>query len=301
MSGGGLMSGEFFSALCALLWAIAIILFRKSGEYVPPVALNVFKNAVAAVLFPLTMLLFSVPLCPDAATLTDWMVLLFSGAIGIGVADTLMFASLNRIGAGRSAIVESGYSPVVILCSSIYLHEPLSPSLGVAVMLMVGAILVGVWHPARRVQQERRSAELRKGMVYGVLALLLMAMGVVVAKPVLGHVDAWWASAVRLFGGIGVLAVHGLIPSHRAQVARCFRPSRVWMVTVPAAIFGSYLAMFFWILGMKYTYTTVASVLNQLSTIFVLVLATIFLREPLTRRKIVAVSMGIAGAVVAVT
>ena len=105
------MSGEFFSTFCAVLWAVAIILYRKCGERVPPVALNVFKNTIAAVLFPLTMIVLGIPLFPSESTLTDWAVLLLSGAIGIGIADTCLFASLNRIGAGRSAIVESGYSP----------------------------------------------------------------------------------------------------------------------------------------------------------------------------------------------
>lgn len=293
------MSGEFFSALCALLWAVAIILFRKSGEFVPPVALNVFKNTIATVLFPITMLLLGIPMFPDEATLTDWFVLLLSGAIGIGIADTFLFASLNRIGAGRSAIVESGYSPFVILCSFFYLREPVSATLLVAMVLMVGAIIIGVWNPEKRFA-DRNRRELRRGVMLGVTALILMAIGVVIAKPVLGHTDAWWASAVRLFGGMGVLVVHGAFPRHRREVRRCFTPNRAWRVTVPAAIIGSYLAMFFWLLGMKYTETTTASVLNQLSTIFVIVLATIFLREKLTPRKVVAITMGFAGAVVAI-
>lgn len=294
------MSGEFFSALCALLWAVAIILFRKSGEFVPPVALNVFKNTIATVLFPITMLLLGIPMFPAEATITDWFVLLLSGAIGIGIADTFLFASLNRIGAGRSAIVESGYSPFVILCSFFYLREPVSATLLVAMVLMVGAIVIGVWNPETRFSDKNRR-ELRLGVMLGVTALILMAIGVVIAKPVLGHTDAWWASAVRLFGGMGVLVVHGAFPRHRREVRRCFTPNSAWRVTVPAAIIGSYLAMFFWLLGMKYTETTTASVLNQLSTIFVIVLATIFLREKLTPRKVVAVTMGFAGAVVAIT
>jgi drug/metabolite transporter (DMT)-like permease len=293
-------SGELFSGICALLWAVAIILFRKSGEQVPPVPLNVFKNTLATILFPLTMVVLGVPLCPAESTAADWLLLLLSGAIGIGIADTCLFASLNRIGAGRNAIVESGYSPCVILCSSLFLHEPVSATLLLAVALMVCAIIVGAWNPDRR-GPPRLAGEIRQGVLLGIAALVLMAIGVVLAKPVIVGADAWWASAVRLFGGMGVLVVHGALPKHRPGVKRCFTPNRLWLVTVPAAIIGSYLAMFFWILGMKHTYTTTASVLNQLSTIFVLALATVFLREPLTRRKLLAISLGFVGAIIAVT
>jgi drug/metabolite transporter (DMT)-like permease len=61
---------------------------------------------------------------------------------------------------------------------------------------------------------------------------------------------------------------------------------------MPAAVIGTYLALLFWIMGMKYTYTTIASVLNQMSVIFMLIFATLFLREPLTWRKVVAIGLG---------
>ena len=295
-----LSSGEFFSTFWALLWAVAVILFRKSGEQVAPVPLNVFKNTIATVLFPITMVLLGIPIFPAGVSLSTWVVLLVSGALGIGVADTLLFASLNRLGAGRSAIVESGYSPLVILCSIMYLHEPVRPTLLLAVALMLSAIFLGAWHPDRTEERKVRK-EVRAGVLYGVLAMILMAIGVVLAKPVLEHTDPWWATAVRLWGGMAILAVHGAMPRHRREVLECFRPSKLWKVTVPAAVVGSYLAMFFWILGMKHTLTTTASVLNQTSSIFCLILATVFLREPLTRRRLAAMAVGFTGAIVAVT
>ena len=38
-----------------------------------------------------------------------------SGALGIGVADTMFFECLERLGASKTAVVECLYSPVVIL------------------------------------------------------------------------------------------------------------------------------------------------------------------------------------------
>ena len=46
-----------------------------------------------------------------------------------------------------------------------------------------------------------------------------------------------------------------------------------------------------------YTQTNIASVLNQTSIPFVFLLAAIFLKEALTRRKTIAILMGFAGAV----
>jgi len=58
------------------------------------------------------------------------------------------------------------------------------------------------------------------------------------------------------------------------------------------------MALIAWITGMKYTLTGIASILNQTSTVFILLFATLFLREPFTRRKLIALVLAITGIVV---
>ena len=118
-------------------------------------------------------------------------------------------------------------------------------------------------------------------------------------KPVLDRSDPWWVTTVRMVSGTAFLAVIVACSSRRREFLRVFRPSSLWKVTVPASVIGAYLAVFFWIAGMKYTETTTASVLNQSSIIFVLFLATIFLKERLTVRKLLAICLGFAGGVIA--
>ncbi len=289
-------AGEIYSTVCALLWAISIIYFKKSGEQLGPVPLNFFKNTVALLLFVITLPLLGVAFFPADQNLWDWIALLLSGVIGIGIADTVFFASLNRLGAGRSAVVDCLYSPFIILCSFLYLDERMGPALWLALALMITGILIGTWKP-EPMEDARMSRRLHQGVALGAISMFLMAVGIVTAKPVLNHADPIWASMVRLLGGVAFLALLALRKTHRAEVRRCFRPGPLWKVTMPAAVIGGYLAMILWISGMKYTDTTIAGVLNQLSTIFVLILATVWLREPLTLRRVIAIILGFGGAV----
>jgi len=292
-------AGEFYSTLCALLWAIGVLLFKKSGERVAPVPLNMFKDTVALLLFAISMLVAGVPLYPAGTTSSDVIVLAISGVLGIGIADSLFFASLNRLGAGRSAIVDCLYSPFIILGSFLYLHEPIGPAVLLGMLLMIAAILTGVWNPERG-ENERARRSIHLGALLGMFSMALMAVGIVMAKPVLDRSDPLWATTVRLAGGWIFLFLQCSRKRYRAQALACFRPSRDWSYTVSSAVVGSYLAMFFWVAGMKYTYTTLASVLNQLSTIFVVMLSAVFLREPLTWRRLLAMVLGFGGAVIAI-
>jgi drug/metabolite transporter (DMT)-like permease len=54
-----------------------------------------------------------------------------------------------------------------------------------------------------------------------------------------------------------------------------------------------------WTGGMRYAKASVAAVLNQLNTIFIVIIAAVFLRERLTGWKILAVLLAFVGAYLA--
>src|SRR5262250_1247271 len=133
--------GEVLSLACALSWAFVLILFRHTGRSVHPFALNLFKNAIAFALFVPTILLWHGLHWP-AISGFDFGCLVLSGFLGLGVADTMVFTSLNVLGAGVMAIVECLYSPFVILFSLLWLGETLSPKQALGCALVIAAVFL---------------------------------------------------------------------------------------------------------------------------------------------------------------
>lgn len=289
-------NGEFFSLLCAFIWAVAVIMFTRLGHSTPPVVLNLFKGCVALVLLPPTLLVLGTPFVPPHLPWTDWAQLVVSGVIGISIADSLFFASLNRLGAGRSAIVDCLYAPLVVLCGWLFLSDPVGWKILVAVTLMVCAIFIGTWDP-KGDPAHADATRTRTGVALGALAMLLMAVGIVIAKPVLDRSDLLWATLVRVAGATAFLGIQAMLPRWRKITLATFTPGRHWLLLVAAGFVGTYLAMITWLAGMKYTTVSISSILNQTSTLIVPLLAAVFLREPLTWRKLLAVSLGFAGTV----
>ncbi|MBI3073855.1 MAG: DMT family transporter [Deltaproteobacteria bacterium] len=297
----GFGPGEICAVVNALVWSAAVILFRKSGESVSPFALNFFKNSVALALFLVTLPIIGVAYAPAEARLEDWLTLLASGALGIGIADSLFFASLNRLGATGSAIVDCLYSPFVVVAAFCLIGEVVRWPLVLGVALMVIAILLGTSRANDGTSRRHDARAIATGVALGALSMALMAVGIVVAKPVLERFDPWWAATVRLVGGTVLLLVQGLAPANRRLLIAAWRPSRAWRYTVPGAIIGAYVAMLLWVAGFKLTSAGTAGVLNQTSSIFTMILAAIFLRERVTVRKAAGIVAAFAGAVVVVT
>ncbi len=284
--------GEILSVLTALVWAASVVLFRLSGRRLTPLALNFFKNIVATVLLLLTLALLRQELL-RSAPLMDYLLLALSGVIGISIAATLFFRSLNIVGAGLSQVVSLSYSPFVILFTFMFLGERLTVGDWVGAALIMAGILLTTGHDPPRGVSAR---DLRLGIGLATLSVALMALGVAFAKPVLDRSPVLWATTVRLIAGVAVLMVVALVSPRHRYVWATLKPSASWKVSIPAAVLGAYLAMIIWIAGMKYTQASTASILNQTSAVFVLPMAAVVLKERVTPRKIGAVLLAIGGA-----
>jgi drug/metabolite transporter (DMT)-like permease len=282
--------GELYALACAMVWAVAVIFLRKSGESTSPFALNVFRVSITTPLLVLSVVAAGQPLI--YGTLRDYLILAASGIISIAISDTLLHHSINLIGAGLSAIACSVYAPIVTVIAFILLGESLGPWQFAGMGFVVLAIITTAKHtpPAGATR-----GQVLKGVLYGAGAMATVGFGIVIAKPVLLRTPVLWATMVRQAGSLAVMLPVALALPGRRSLFSVFRPSRSWRFSLTATMLGSYASLILWVAGFKYALSGVAAILNQTSTIFILLFASLFLGEPITRRKSIAVALAIAG------
>lgn len=274
----------------AATWAVGVILARQLGAYLPPLALNLLKNAlVLCVLAPVVLVLHAGQW--PAMPARDLAIVLASGIVGIALADTLYFRALNELGAGRMGIIGNLYSPLVLLLGFLFLDERLGAAQWFGFGLVgLGVLLVsrppGEWqtHPQHTV----------RGIVIGMLAIALMAVAVVMVKRILEAQPLLWVTMIRLGGAVAGLLALAAWPAMRARMR--FDPAPVpWRRLALAALIGQGLSMVFWLGGYKYTSASVAAILNESASVFLVVLAALWLREPLGRRAFIGVVLTFSG------
>ncbi len=289
--------GKLFALLCAILWATAVILFKKSGEKTSPTALNLFKSVVAVVfVFPL----FLIEDVSSNIVQTDWAelwLLIISGIIGIAIADSLFFKSLNMIGAGLTAIVDCSYSPMTILLSYLFLSERISISMIGGSLLVALAVVIGAYQKGNRGLDLLNTV---KGIILGLLAIFFILTSVILMKPVLETKSIFFVTEIRLVAGlIGI----GLIISFRKNRKQIFKSAfdrTNFKYAFPAAFLGNVLSMTFWIAAFKLTNINSAAILNQTNTIFIIIMASLFLKEIFTVRKLIATMLAIGGSLIVI-
>src|SRR6056297_3580553 len=272
--------GEFFSIACAAVWALAVVLFRRSGETLPAFELNLFKNLLGVVLMGITVLAVEND-APPAFSVREWLIVCASGIIGIAVADTWYLRALNLMGAARTGVVASLYSPFVVLLSAMYLGELLRGWQLAGFSLVLAGILLVTWRSNRM--------DVSPG------AVLMMAIGIVMVKPVLEGDHFFATAGLRLAAGtLAMLAFVSATRGWSAMLAR-YRQPQPWPTITLASVLASYLSMLLWLGGYRLAPASVASVLNETAAAFIVLFAWWVLKEPMSLRRVGGVCLTFAG------
>lgn len=286
--------GEFFALASALIWAFGVILLRRSGETLPALELNLFKNSLCLVLVMLTIIVVSEAAWPYYAAGELGRVFL-SGFLGIAVADTLYFRALNVMGASRTGIVSALYTPFVILLSALFLNESLGPWQWSGFGLVMGGIVLVTW---RRARTDADSEEVRKGTIYASAAVAAMAAGIVMVKDILEARSFFWTVELRMLGGWAGMVAFITLRRRWGTVMARYRQPQPWGVILLASFLAGYLGIVLWTAGYKLIPASVAAILNETNNSFIVLLAWLILGESITRRKLTGLGLTMTGVMV---
>jgi drug/metabolite transporter (DMT)-like permease len=286
------MLGNLLAIACAVVWSLSIILLKKSGARIHPLALNLGKNVIGLVLLLLTAFIMEggVQIPPPRET----AILLLSGFLGIGVADGFVLRAMQHLHASHVGIIECLFAPFVIILSVLFLGE--KPTLS---MLIGGALIVASMlfvNPPPSTDANQAPVGKGRGILLMSFGLFLIALGIILIKPLFDSTTLISMVTIRMVAGVvGSALIFGAIGERRARFREFFTaPHKLALIS--ACFFSAYLSIILWVAGYKYLQASVAALLNQTSTIFTLIFAILFLQEKLTRSKVIAICLAMSGA-----
>ena len=285
--------GDICAISSGFFWSFSVILMRVSGFTIPPLPLTFFKCTLAIFGFLLVLLFTGEPLWPglDGRTVVR---LVISAVLGITLADTMIAAAINRLGASLQALADCIYSPAMVLVGILMFEEMLAPGEIIGGALVISGVFVGMVVT----KEVKSSASLYAGVALAAGAHIIMAIGILMVRDVFrGGVSLVWVSGFRFTIALIVLAIFAVIKGEGRSLAMGFQKRETWKTMIPMSFLGPFLATLFWIAGFKYETAGRAAIYNQLSTVFIILLAWIFLREEMTKRKLIGVFLAMAGSV----
>lgn len=286
--------GEIASLTAAVIWAGSISAFRAFGDTVPPDSLNLFKTGIAFICMCLTALFI-----PDVfpRDVSVWVILGISGVIGLAVGDTVLFASLRRLGAQPTSVLQCLAPPMAAGIAALFLNESLTRA-ELRGMLVTIVAVSGVVYFGRH--GESHLCRLPVGMVvagvgYGIAAALAQAIGIVTARQALQSAHALHGSMIRIFPGILVLVGMGLVRGNLRAIPKIFHEPRRAVVLITASVGGAFIGIWLLSVGVKYAKAGVASALVSTFPVWVIPIARFILKERVSMMSALCTVVAVCG------
>ncbi len=201
----------------ATCWALTGIISAGPANHLGALAFNRARQVFVTGLLALYVLASGTWRELDAGAVAP---LLLSGFIGIFIGDTLLFATLNRIGPRRSGILFALNAPLAAMLGWLVLGEELPGIAVFGIALTIAGVLLAILFGKRQSQLHQWEAikgPLWIGVALGLLAATGQAVGSIIARPIMASgVDPFAASMLRV--GIAALCLTVLIQLPIPQV-----------------------------------------------------------------------------------
>lgn len=202
------------------------------------------------------------------------LVLALSAMIGIFIGDTLLYATLKRIGPRRTGILFTTNAPITVIVGYFFLHESLPVATAAGCILIMLGVILAVFCGTTSSQKhafETVQGSLPLGVALGFSSALCQAISVLIARPIMASgVDAVAASALRV--GTAALALNLIFllhPPRKDKEAAPMTKKLMWQ-TFMSGIVGMALGMTFLLFALAHGPAGLVSTLSATSPILIL-------------------------------
>jgi drug/metabolite transporter (DMT)-like permease len=291
--------GEISALSAAFCWSIAVIIFKSASKDISPFLIVSLKNTIALFCFIILFLLFDIPIWYDGFTNIDYLKIIISGSLGMGIGDILFIYALSKIGANRVAIVNCFEPAVIYFFSIVLLGTVLTLQQLIGFIIVIISLLIIAYEKDYDGLDSRIK---RSGLIMQISAVLFSSFGIVLIKPLLSQVNdaihlQLWVTAFRLFPGFIVAwIIFFLQKNSYSELFTIKKKTKLlWKILLSSGL-GTFIALSFWIVGYaNIDKPPVASIIGQTSVIFIAFFSWLILKEKISKLRIITMLVAIMG------
>jgi drug/metabolite transporter (DMT)-like permease len=295
------LAGELAALTSSLFWAGAGIIFRRLRGRVPPLAVNLAKNAIAAALLLVTVAAVPGLVWPTSFAATPFLLLVVSGVLGLTVCDSFFLRAIMEIGPRRATLIAL-LAPCLVFVG--VLLPPFSEADQVAglrpwagFLLAVAGVALAATGGAPIETSPGDAARERRGVRDALIAAVFQALGILLARRAieLGAAPVPGALLRMVAGTLGLVIV-GAVTRRLPTWTAALTAKGVLPLMVLTAFFGTFLGIGLNQVSLAWSPSTgIATVLNSLAPVWLIPLAFLFLGERPTRRGLLATALALGG------
>jgi len=287
--------GELAALATSFFFAMTALIFTSTGRMVGSQVTNRMRLTFALIyLFILNAILFREPL-PFSAGSSRWIWLSLSGIIGLSLGDAFLFQSFLWVGPRLGTLLLSLAPIFGSIIAWVFFGETLTTlQITGIVLALAGIAWVVISH---REPLNTPHGHTRRGVIFGVLAGLGQAVGLVLSKQgMFGDFSVLQANAIRMLAA--VIFIWALTAFERKAgstfVVLRENPKALGLLALGALV-GPVLGVSASLLAVQHAEIGVASTLMALPPVLILPISYFVFKEKVGWQAIVGTLVAIAG------
>lgn len=290
--------GEIAGLATSFFFAMTAFIFSTTGRMVGSQVTNRLRLVFALTyLIILNLILFREPL-PFSAGTSRWLWLGLSGIIGLALGDAFLFQSYVYAGT-RIGILLLSLAPIFgSIIAWIFFDETLTALQIAGIVLALAGIGWVVMSHEEPVDTPH--GHTRRGVIFGVLAGLGQALGLVLSKQAMaGNFSPFQANAIRMIAAAIFIWVWAAFEGQANATIKTIRKHpKVLRLIALGALIGPVLGVSASLLAIQHAEIGVASTLMALPPVIVLPISYFVFKEKVGWQAIAGTMLAIVGVAV---
>jgi drug/metabolite transporter (DMT)-like permease len=290
--------GELSALATSFFFAMTALIFTQTGRMVGSQVTKRLRLTFALLyLVVLNVILFREPL-PFSAESSRWLWLGLSGIIGLSLGDAFLFQALVSVGPRLGTLLLSLAPIFGSIIAWIFFEEVLSIWEITGILLTLAGIAWVVLSHEEPPNTPR--GHTRRGVLFGVLAGLGQAIGLVLSKQgMFGDFSPFQANAIRMVVAVIFIWVWALMDGKVNATFTVLREKpRVLPLLALGAVMGPLLGVSASLLAVQHAEVGVASTLMALPPVIILPISYFVFKEKVSWQALLGTILAIAGVAV---
>lgn len=297
--------GELIAFCTTLSWSIGIFPFTEASRRLGPDAVNHFRLLLALLMLTVIFLFqnsFSVMQLIDSPDPGQWIWFGLSGVVGLALGDYFGFTAFAILGTRLGSLFTCFAPGAALLFGYVMLNEDVNfIGLSGIIITIAGVMYISLSKEEKAAVSDLGFGDLRKGIIYGILAALCQGVGLVLAKKGMSSSDVQLnpvhATWIRMIVASGAIYIVTLMRGRLAAVHAPVRSNQNKGVgyAVMGTLFGPVIGVCFSMYAVTLVQVSVAQTIFSMVPVVVLPLALIFTNEKLSLKTAAGALIAIAG------